>query len=199
MKLNLAALAVLSAVAVAPLNQASANERSFLGIEVGADAPRECPSESDMGYRRYIYATDVVCSMSMGGSPESKSLDLSASTKVLAKVDSSKAPRGIGNVYLDLANGKVQMISVETEGFTVQEVLLGDLTAKYGKPTSLVRNPVQTGAGAKFESIHGVWKKPDLNVEFFGLLGSITEGHISVSTDAGKAAFDKRYGQERSF
>lgn len=178
---------------------ARADERNFLGIQVGGAPPPECPFEASYGSRNYRYPSGAVCVTSLGYAPGTAPIDLTGTTKLIAHIDSKTSPNGIESVYVDIAGGVVQSVLVTTEGFSVQEPLLADLTSKYGKPKKLQRVPVQTGVGAKFERIEAEWRKPDLNVDYMGMGTSITEGHISVRTDAGQAAFLEKYGGQRSF
>ncbi|WP_282259679.1 hypothetical protein [Stenotrophomonas sp. PS02301] len=180
---------------------AFANERSFMGIEVGAPAPSECPTErSAYGPDRYSYSEGKApCWSKIGGTPDGRGLTSNGVTTVQMWINSDSRPHGTSMPYAEIADGKVESVSVETTGFADQDSILSALTKKYGKPTLLEREPVQTGVGAKFDRIHASWKKPDLNVEFFGMLGSVTEGNISVRTDAGKSRFEEQYGKEKSF
>lgn len=178
---------------------AQADEQNFLGIQVGGTPPQECPFEVSYGTRNYRYPSGAVCVTPLGYAPGTAPIDLTGTTKLIAHIDSDKSPNGIESVYVDIAGGVVQSVIVTTEGFSVQEPLLSDLTSKYGKPKKLQRVPVQTGVGAKFERIEAEWRKPDLNVDYMGMGTSITKGHISVRTDAGQAAFLEQYGGQKSF
>jgi len=198
MKRDLSA-AILILAAVAGMSVARADERNFLGIQVGGAPPQECPFEVSFGSRSYRYPSGQVCVTSLGYAPGTDPIDLTGTKELIAHIDSKTAPNGVESVYVDIVGGIVQSVLVSTAGFSVQEQLLSDLTAKYGKPKKLERSPVQTGIGAKFERIEAEWRKPDLNIDYRGMGTSITEGHISVRTDAGQAAFLEKYGGQRSF
>ncbi len=180
---------------------AAADDRMFMGIQVGAKAPSECPTErTPFGTKRYSYSgAPLPCWSAIGGQPGSADFTNNGVTTVEIWVSSDSRPLGTAMPTADVVEGRIESISVETTGFKDQESLLEALTKKYGKPVKLEREPVQTGVGAKFDRIHASWKKPDLNVEFFGLLSSITSGVISVRTDAALARFQKQYGREKSF
>lgn len=191
-------------IAIAALlatGHAHADDRTFMGIKIGDAVPPECPTEQ-MQFGGPIYKNSGAtypCWVALGGSPNGRGLPGNGKATVQIWVDPDSRPDGTSLPYADIYDGKVESLSVTTGGFSKQESLLADLTKKYGKPSELKRDPVQTGAGAKFDQIHAVWTRPDLRVEFFGMLSTIAEGHIAVRTDAAQARFQEEYGREKSF
>lgn len=85
--------------------------------------------------------------------------------------------------------GKVDFFTMETAGISDQDYVMGQLIAKFGKPTEFKRVPVQNRMGASYIVDRAVWDIPTCFVQFDAdgsdggaHEGKIDEGWISIST-----------------
>jgi hypothetical protein len=88
-----------------------------------------------------------------------------------------------GFFSVDATDGTVGKIEVFTQGIEVQELVMAELTAKFGKPTASKIDHEQNGYGARFDVIQAIWKRADGEVSFVGAIDSET-GDITVKSNA---------------
>lgn len=103
------------------------------------------------------------------------------------------------DVYL--VNNALGGIEYETIGIEDQQLVLDQLTAKFGRPDHLERPAVQNRAGAAFTAIRATWSKPDMFVEYQSAPVRLDLRFVSIETPAVKAlrdAFYKRQADQRT-
>jgi len=108
-------------------------------------------------------------------------------------------PNGINpdSVSVIVINGHVEGITLLTAGYNVQDGLLLSLREKYGAPTKITSNPVHNAMGATFTNDSAKWVKPDVTIEFEGIVSKITSGVINVlSPSAERFMLDKQQKQK---
>lgn len=67
-----------------------------------------------------------------------------------------------------------------------------ELKAKYGKPSELHTERLQTVFGAKFIGYSARWKLPGVSVDFDGTSGGIYWGRVEISTVRYKALMEEQ-------
>jgi hypothetical protein len=92
----------------------------------------------------------------------------------------------------EMLDGKLEEIEFSTIGVGDYELVLDELTKKYGAPSWVQPTEVQNAYGAKFKSGVVGWSFSDLGVVFEGTREKLDEGRVTVSTPKGKAAADAR-------
>lgn len=85
------------------------------------------------------------------------------------------------NLWATVSEGKITNIRVLTNGLETQNEVLRDLTARYGKPSTISRQPAQNKFGAQFSIIEAMWSGKNWGVIFVGASKSLDEGYISLS------------------
>jgi hypothetical protein len=123
---------------------------------------------------------------------------------------SSYGPVNSGRVYLDfplndqpamskgnllagwMLDGKLEEIEFSTIGVNDYQLMLDELTKKYGTPTWMQPTEVQNVYGAKLKSGIVGWSFSNLGVVFQGTWQRLDEGRVTISTPKGKSAADAR-------
>ncbi|MEQ1605406.1 MAG: hypothetical protein ABL999_11125 [Pyrinomonadaceae bacterium] len=90
-----------------------------------------------------------------------------------------------GYVTVTIMDGKVEGLSFKTAGVDSDSVVLSDLKAKYGAPSSIVPAKVQNRMGATFDKVTAVWQFSNLIVGFESVQTSINEGLVIIDTPKG--------------
>lgn len=67
-----------------------------------------------------------------------------------------------------------------TAGIESQDLVLSQLTQKFGKPESLTKRSVQTKFGATFGAVDASWKYGDVSVSFNGTTDRIDFGRVTI-------------------
>jgi len=94
-----------------------------------------------------------------------------------------------------ILDGKLEGIEFETSGVTDQDVVMGELKQKYGKPAFVQRSAVANQMGGQFEVTDAVWIFSDLTVTFYAVVNRTDEGAVTIYTNQGKAAV--KLGRQR--
>lgn len=82
-------------------------------------------------------------------------------------------------------------VDIQTSGVSTQAMVLRTLTAKYGAPRTQSTAPRQNSLGATFDVIVATWAQADgPTVRFFGAIGRVDAGLISIDLPAAAAARD---------
>ena len=164
------------------LGQAGAADLpTIYGVQLGAAITLpECRYHS--GNPEYGYDVDqpVMCAWKPEAAPEFGRPWLGATIQFPLK----SSPLIIRNYILTtmLSGDRVVGIEFFTRGVSAQEVALSELTAKFGKPSSVVR---ATAMGASFPVVHATWTGPKFTVTFDGVEDKIDAGHVVIDTVEG--------------
>lgn len=90
----------------------------------------------------------------------------------------------MGNVGVQVAAGRIQELSVITDGPPTQERVLRDLTVKFGAPKSINRSTVDKTDGGVYEAIHAEWMLGDgTHISFRSGLNNLLIGAVVISTE----------------
>jgi len=83
------------------------------------------------------------------------------------------------------SSGQVIGIHFLTLGLQTQDVVLAQLKAKYGPPTTITPRTIRTAVGGPFETFDAKWVFEDLIVNFRAADGAIDRGDVTVDLPAG--------------
>lgn len=97
-----------------------------------------------------------------------------------------------GSIRVFMVNGKVAGFQFFTDGIRTQDIVISQLTEKYGKPILLERDEVKSLNGGSFQSVTAAWETNGLKVSFLGTVGMLTKGRVTIDTDASRAARRER-------
>ena len=87
-----------------------------------------------------------------------------------------------GTIDVLVRDGLIVGARFATYGMRTQEFDLRTLTEKYGPPTSLTTKVVQNRMGARYDSATAIWERQDLRVTYFGTMGTLDDGQVTVDT-----------------
>lgn len=100
------------------------------------------------------------------------------------ELGAAAVPAGVSpKASILMLSGVPEQVSLTTDGVEVQDTLYALLVAKYGSPSDTKEVQMQNAFGAQYRSIEASWVLGRMNVHFFGVLGSASEGSIIASTD----------------
>lgn len=141
-------------------------EPKLLGYAIPAPAERPC-------YQRGMHSPLIGSGVPLG------------SEFIIVRWPASMAPRMTkhGQATVQLIDGVVHSVFVETSGMAAQTQDLEDLTAKFGEPSTRRMVPMQNQMGAKYEVITAAWMRPGgISVLYLGAEGRIARGTLTAAT-----------------
>lgn len=94
-------------------------------------------------------------------------------------------------------NGRLLGIEFYTGGAKAQDLVLAQLTAKYGPPASAAASAVQNMAGATFDNVDAVWHGP-VEVTFWGTFRRLDSGRVTIDLPEAAALRRTWFDGERS-
>lgn len=163
-----------------------AAEVAIFGITLGADVPAipVCESfKSDVS--ETCLKNDILDNPRLwkGGS------NAGGSEEYTIYLPTSDIPRYLnknrttfGDLTFSALDGKVENITLFTEGNSVQDDALAALTKKFGKPNNFKTIMLQNSFGAGSIGYRARWLKGDVMVIFEGISDRINFGKIEIST-----------------
>jgi hypothetical protein len=81
-----------------------------------------------------------------------------------------------------IVDGKLEGVQFSTRGYGDADVILNQLTGKFGKPTSLDET-TSTVSGIPLPAIEAHWRLPNLHVSYISIDQSVEYGLLRVETD----------------
>lgn len=163
---------------------AEAEPFEFMGIGIGSPLVAECPREQ-LPYAGSVYnlsGLKSACWAADGMRAGSPTDTTNNDSLILLPLD-SKRPTGTGSVRATVVDGKVEGLTISTDGFAHAQEIFEQLKQKLGKPTHQDTVQVVSGVGAKFSSPRALWELPGVYVSFNGIVGAVNTGIIIVRTD----------------
>lgn len=183
--------------AVLPPSRAEIGARSpsfdFMGIQIGGDLGTSCAIEEIESQR---FELPCWIDSDLNNDPRRKRHYYGDRDALLVHTPTNKRPVGTGDVSALVLNGRVEAVTVRTDGFAHQEQIFDQLQVKFGKPDSVRRSPVISAVGAKFDSIEAVWILPTGRAEFVGISSQVTRGFIKVYSNEGFARASKEAARD---
>jgi len=92
------------------------------------------------------------------------------------------------SMTVDVVDDKLEALYFATPGLNGKERTLRIFTEKYGTPTTLTRESLQSADGAKHETFTAVWDLPTLYVEYTPTSGNVNEGSARIETQRARQA-----------
>lgn len=132
---------------------------------------------------------------SQAGLPEGSDYDGVTSIEL----GSAAVPAGVSpKANILMLNGVPEEVSLSTDGVESQDRLYALLIEKYGQPSETKEVQLQNAFGAQYRSIEASWALRRINVHFFGMLGSPSEGSIIAGTARAREFFLTRRNEAAS-
>lgn len=168
------------------------------GIELGQAANlQECEKERAFGSIRYKYEpTNTPCwqasifdqggklKLDLGEMPQNTSVEVNFGRKAI--------PDGIYHVgKVTTMVGKIEDVTLETQGVDRQQEIYELLAAKWGQPTSTNVERLQNGFGARYDSVEAFWALQGISIQYIGMLNH-EQGLIIFRSDASNAQMRER-------
>lgn len=182
-----------SAILLALCGHAAAQQPpiAIYGIEVGAaiNAP-ECQKTTLGNSVSYAPSTPSPCMR--GASATAGPGDFSNGGFMAFPWGDAPKYAATNMVGISATAGIVGVVRVSTTGYRVQDLMLADLTAKYGRPTSSKTVPFQNAMGARYDGIAASWDLGPYQIEFLGMTTATDAGSLLVGTKAGLAERQRR-------
>lgn len=181
----------LSLILLFSTNTVIANERTILGLELGA--PLNLPECEFKLVKSYMPKNEGETYKSYKGYGETETCITDAKESIgylepvkrvyLAKKD---MPDYLYSSGLDIleSEGNLVEVSVITLGLEFQDAMLARLTEKYGKPSSISNKSVQNRMGASFAVVDATWKTKGVLVRYEGVYDKLERGILTVSLPA---------------
>lgn len=158
----------------------SSEPATIFGIALGSPLGLpECGTRTIAGRTVYNSTHQAICSED--ARPDQTTPDVSWSR---VNFPGDQAPLIAKWPYVNayLYRGVVEGIEFPTAGISSQDVVLDQLTQKFGQPSSMRRVPVQNAMGAAFQSYEAEWRLPTLRVTFRGSVRSLDMGKVEICT-----------------
>ncbi|HIE4485189.1 TPA: hypothetical protein ACXM52_000312 [Stenotrophomonas maltophilia] len=115
------------------------------------------------------------------------------------ELGSAAVPAGVSpKANILMLSGVPEEVSLSTDGVESQDRLYALLVEKYGPPSETKEVQLQNTFGARYRSIEASWVLRRINVHFFGVLGSPSEGSIIARTDKAREFFLTRRNEAAS-
>lgn len=151
---------------------------TVFGITIGTQLNLpECATSVIAGRRVYNSTHPAICSEA--ARPDQNTADVSWSR---VNFPGDQAPLIAKWPYVNayIYRGVVEGIEFPTAGVSSQDVVLDQLTQKFGQPSSMRRVPVQNAMGATFQSYEAEWRLPTLRVTFRGSVRTLDMGRVEM-------------------
>jgi hypothetical protein len=154
-------------------------EESIFGFTIGKriEAP-ECPSKTIAGRKYFDVMSPYTCAWNEEHRPNDP---LPSRIVVLAKNTSPSFMKGLFRAYIK--DDTMVGVRFSTFGVSTQEDTFVQLTAKYGKPSSITKSKAQTLVGASFEAINAEWRRDGIVVLFSGVTDRVDIGEVRIETN----------------
>ncbi|MBY0270823.1 MAG: hypothetical protein K2X06_13205 [Burkholderiales bacterium] len=145
--------------------------KTMFGIELGSRfAIPVCARGEDTMAKRYCYA-EALSTKTAWGSEERHVFYPRAET----------VPWARGEMVVDVINGVIEAIHVNTWGIEAQTLALDEMTRKYGPP-SRSRSEKIKGLRSRWPTKYAEWDLRDFSVRLDGTTGSVDWGRVTLAT-----------------
>lgn len=172
----------------------AAAENTVYGLRLGEPLSlAECQKARIAGRLTYVNPTANACVQTIIDVREQPIdlTDLNATLLIAFPPSQTLTGSAYSRISGVVRAGRLEAVTISTQGYSNQDLVFDDLLGKYGQPTSSAKLPL-TGSGATFRGgITAIWRKPDLVVEFMGVSGGAHTGTLRVMTPTGEEALNK--------
>jgi len=165
---------------------AAAAGPSVFGLELGHPvALAECPHQAMPVSGRKLYELMPSRTCVEDAAPAGPASG--ARTVVFTRTEAPPIVRDARLTLLEVG-GALAGVRFATPGESAEDVVLGELTAKYGPPSSIHRERVQNLAGAQADTLTALWRGGVVDVTFYGTFGRLDQGQVTIDLPIGSAA-----------
>lgn len=166
------AILLPSALLVPAVTHAADPAKTMFGIEIGTRfLISPCARGEDTMAKRYCYA-EALTAKTAWGSEEHHVFYPRAET----------VPWARGEMIVDVANGFIEAVHVNTWGIEAQGLALDTLTKKYGPPARSRSEKIK-GLRSRWPTKYAEWDLKDFSVRLDGTTGSVDWGRVTLSTN----------------
>jgi hypothetical protein len=145
--------------------------KTMFGIELGSRFTiPACARGEDTMAKRYCYA-EALTAKTAWGSEERHVFYPRAET----------VPWARGEMIVDVANGIIEAIHINTWGIEAQTLALDEMTKKYGPPTRSRAEKIK-GLRSRWPTKYAEWDLRDFSVKLDGTTGSVDWGRVTLAT-----------------
>lgn len=164
-------LIIITLSLVSTLAQAADPAKTMFGIELGSRFTiPACARGEDTMAKRYCYA-EALTTRTAWGSEERHVFYPRAET----------VPWARGEMVIDVANGIIEAIHVNTWGIEAQTLALDAMVLKYGPPTRSRSEKIK-GLRSRWPTKYAEWDLKDFSVRLDGTTGSVDWGRVTMAT-----------------
>lgn len=150
---------------------AADSAKTMFGVELGSRFTiPACARGEDTMAKRYCYA-EALSARTAWGSEEHHVFYPRAET----------VPWARGEMIVDVANGIIEAIHVNTWGIEAQSLALEAMTGKYGPPTRSRAEKIK-GLRSRWPTKYAEWDLRDFSVRLDGTTGSVDWGRVTLAT-----------------
>ena len=162
-------------ITIALLGSISANAadpaKTMFGVELGTRfLIPPCARGEDTMAKRYCYA-EALTAKTAWGSEERHVFYPRAET----------VPWARGEMIVDVINGVIEAIHINTWGIEAQTIAMDEMTKKYGPPTRSHSEKIK-GLRSRWPTKYAEWDLKDLSVRLDGTTGSVDWGRVTLAT-----------------
>lgn len=145
--------------------------KTMFGVELGSRFTiPACARGEDTMAKRYCYA-EALSAKTTWGSEEHHVFYPRAET----------VPWARGEMIVDVANGIIEAIHVNTWGIEAQSLALEAMTKKYGPPSRSRAEKIK-GLRSRWPTKYAEWDLKDFSVRLDGTTGSVDWGRVTLAT-----------------
>lgn len=164
-------LLITTVLLVSTVTHAADPAKTMFGVELGTRfAIPPCARGEDTMAKRYCYA-EALTAKTAWGSEERHVFYPRAET----------VPWARGEMVVDVANGVIEAIYINTWGIEAQTIAIDEMTKKYGSPTRNRTEKIK-GLRSRWPTKYAEWDLKDFSVRLDGTTGSIDWGRVTLAT-----------------
>jgi hypothetical protein len=164
-------LLIATLLLAATVVHAADSSKTMFGVELGTRfAIPPCARGEDTMARRYCYAEALTAKTSRS-SEEYHVFYPRAET----------VPWARGEMIVDVANGIIEAIHINTWGIEAQTLALDAMTLKYGPPARSRTEKIK-GLRSRWPTKYAEWDLKDFSVKLDGTTGSVDWGRVTLAT-----------------
>lgn len=109
------------------------------------------------------------------------------------RIENAHNVSGIASFHrVIIIDGRLEGITVGTEGLDYYQTIHDALLKKYGEPNEVAHIAEQNRMGATFDNKIEIWRFAGLTVTYIEMIGSLNGGSLEIITDAGRAELERR-------
>lgn len=145
--------------------------KTIFGVELGTRfSIPPCARGEDTMTRRHCYAESLTVKTAWG-----------SEERHVFYPRTETVPWARGEMVVDVANGIIEAIHVNTWGIEAQTMAIDEMTKKYGPPTRHRTEKIK-GLRSRWPTKYAEWDLKDFSVRLDGTTGSVDWGRLTLLT-----------------